>query len=141
MSANKPKFELLEHTADIRIAAYGKDLKETFVNMAYGLFSQIVDLSEVQEQENREIELTSSDTEGLLIDWLNELLFNFDVDFFLPKRFEISELTPTHLKARVYGERVDASRHTLFTSVKAATYHMLEIEQDDGVTARVIFDV
>lgn len=141
MKEEKPRFELLEHTADIRIAAYGKDLQEVFVNMAFGLFSQIAELGQVQERESRDISIVSADVEGLLIDWLNELLFIFDVDNLVLKRFVIKEFQPMLLRATVYGERMDPTRHTIYTGVKAATYHQLEIEEKDGVTARVIFDV
>ncbi|MEK7354123.1 MAG: archease [Chloroflexota bacterium] len=134
-------FEILNHTADVGIIAYGKDTKEAFANAAKGMFSLITELDDVAEVEHRDIELTAPDRESLLVAWLNELIFLFDVDNILFKRFEITRLSKTHLKARGYGEKVDASRHNLKLGIKAATYYMLKIEKDKGVRVQVIFDI
>ena len=134
-------FDILDHTADIGIVAYGVDLKQTFANAATGLFSLITDLDKVVEVTYRDIELTAPDMESLLVDWLNELVYIFDVENMLFKRFDISQLDQNWLKARVYGEKVDAARHEIKLGVKAATYHMLQIVSNNGYQARVIFDI
>ena len=85
-------FDILDHTADIGIIAYGVDLKQTFANAATGLFSLITDLDKVVEVTYRDIELTAPDMESLLVDWLNELVYIFDVENMLFKRFDISQL-------------------------------------------------
>ena len=135
------EFEVLNHTADIGIIAYGRDMKEAFANAARGMFSLITELDDVEETERREIELTAPDRESLLVAWLNELIFLFDVDNILLKRFIITHLNSTHLKARAYGEMVDTSRHKLKLGIKAATYHMLKVEKDNGFKIQVIFDI
>jgi SHS2 domain-containing protein len=136
-----PRFEVIDHTADVGIIAYGKDLKEAFANAAYGMFSLIADLDGVSERISREVNVESSDQEALLVDWLNELLYIFDVDRIIFKRFEITDLNRNRLKAKVYGERIDTSRHQLRTAVKAATYHMLKIERNKGVKVQFILDI
>ena len=135
------KFEILNHTADIGIIAYGKDMKEAFGNTAKGMFSLISELGDVEEIEHRNIELTAPDRESLLVAWLNELIYLFDVDNILFKRFEITRLSKTHLKARNYGEKVDTARHKLKLGIKAATYHMLRIEKGRTTKVQVIFDI
>ena len=135
------EFEVLNHTADIGIVAYGSDMKEAFANAAKGMFSLITELGDVEENEHRNIELTAPDQESLLVAWLNELIFLFDVDNVLLRRFVISQLSKTRLKARGYGERVDASKHKLKLGIKAATYHMLKIEKGNPNKIQVIFDI
>jgi SHS2 domain-containing protein len=135
------EFEILEHTADIGIIAYGADLKQAFANAAKGLSSLITDPGGVEERLHRDIELSADDEESLLVDWLNELVFYFDTEGILFKRFDIIELDGNHLRARGYGERVDSARHELKTGVKAATYHMLKIEKGKGCRVQVIFDI
>ncbi|MFC1914684.1 archease [Chloroflexota bacterium] len=134
-------FEIIEHTADVGIIARGVSLNQTFANAARALFSIITRLENVAEVLHRDIELVASDQESLLVDWLNELIYLFDTENVLFKRFEISELNNTRLKARSYGEKVDKSRHELKTGVKAATYHMLRIDKGDGWQAQVLFDI
>jgi SHS2 domain-containing protein len=135
-------FELLEHTADIGVMAYGSDLKQAFANAARGMLSIITDPDEVNEVESRPIDARASNTEDLLVAWLNELVYIFDVENLLLKSFKISELDENHIKATGYGEKVDTSRHEMKAGIKAVTYHMLEVaRQDDGYRVRVIFDV
>lgn len=134
-------FELIEHTADVGIEAYGADVKEAFVNAARGMFSLIVESGSVREVEYRNIEVTATDEESLLVTWLNELIYLFDVETMLFSRFDVAELGDTQLKARVYGELVDDTRHKLKTGIKAATYHMVEVDRSQGVRVRVLFDI
>ncbi len=133
-------FEILDHTADAGIIAYGADIKQAFANAARALFSLITELDSVKEVLYRDTELTAPDEGSLLVEWLNELIYLFDTEHILFKRFEVMVL-PTQLKARSYGEKVDSSRHQLKTGVKAATYHMLSVDRNNGYQVRVIFDI
>jgi len=135
------EFEILNHTADVGIVAHGSNMKKAFANAAKGLFSLITELDDVEEIEHRDVELTAPDQESLLVAWLNELIYLFDVENVLFKRFTVTRLSNTHLKARSYGEKVDTSRHKLKLGVKAATYHMLKIEKGKLNKVQVIFDI
>lgn len=135
------EFEILDHTADVGIIAYGNDTSEAFANAAKGLFSLITELDDVSEIEYRDIELTAPDQESLLVAWLNELIYLFDAEQMLFKRFDITQLSPTHLKARSYGHKVDSAKHKLKIGVKAATYHLLKIEKSNGCKVQVLFDI
>ncbi|MFC2063009.1 archease [Chloroflexota bacterium] len=134
-------FEFLDHTADVGIIAYGADTKQAFANAARGLFSLITKLDDINENLYRDIEVTATDEAGLLVDWLNELIYQFDTDNVLFRRFDIIEFGYCRLKARAYGEKVNSSRHRLKTGVKAATYHLLEISQGGGGRVQVLFDI
>ena len=138
-----PQFELIDHTADIGITAYGKDLKEIFAGSAYAMFSLTADLDNVEENTHCEIEVTATDKESLLISWLNELLYVYEVEHMLFKRFDIVHLDKNRLKAKAFGEKIDSARHGLKTDIKAATYHMLKIEKmaNGNFKAQVIFDI
>lgn len=135
-------FEVIDHTADVGIIAYGAGLEEVFINAARALFSLITELDDVAEDLKYDVDIASEDRESLLLEWLNELIYLFDTGQILLKKFHILSLSGTRLKAVCYGEKVDPSRHRLKTGVKAATYHMLRIDRDEqGYKARVIFDI
>lgn len=134
------KYELVEHTSDIGLVAYGKTLAEAFANAASGMFSIIAEVDTVNEAESRRVEITADDVEGLLFEWLNYLLYLFDVETLLFRRFEIDEFEDKSLIAVCRGEKYDPSRHRLKTGVKSATYHMLEVDREKN-RVRVIFDV
>ncbi|MBE0415909.1 MAG: archease [Dehalococcoidia bacterium] len=135
------RFEVIDHTADIAIAAYGADLRGAFANAAYALFSLMVDLEDVGDALCHEVEVTAADREELLVAWLNELIYLFEVENVLFKRFEIGELTKTRLRASCYGEKIDHERHKIKIAVKAATYHMLKVDEGDGFRVQVLFDI
>ena len=135
------RFELFDHTADVGIVAYGNNLKEAYANVAYGMFSLIADLKEVHEEIQRDIDIQALDRESLVVDWLNELLYIFDVDHVIFSRFEITALSQSKLRAKAYGEKIDTSRHQLKTEVKAATYHLLKVEEGNGFKIQVILDI
>lgn len=135
------RFELIDHAGDIGIVAYGADLKEAFANAAYALFSLMVDLDDVSESLWCEARVTADNREELLAEWLNELIYIFDVDNILLKRFEINKLTDTSLRANCCGEKVDPQRHRIKRGIKAATYHMLQVEEGNGCRAQVLLDI
>ena len=68
-------YELIEHTADVGIKAYGKNISEAFANAAKGMFDIITDNSEIESIGEYEIHMQAHDLEQLLVDWLSELLF------------------------------------------------------------------
>ena len=134
------RFQLIEHTADVGLIAYGRGLAEAFANAAYGLFSIIAELKTVKAAESRRVEISGEDIEGLLFEWLNSLIYFFDVEMLLFKRFDIIYLDGNQLKAICHGEKYDPSRHHLKTGVKSATYHMLKVDKERN-QVQVILDV
>lgn len=134
------RYQLIEHTADTGLIAYGGSLAEAFANAAYGLFSIIAELRTVREVETRRLELEEEDSESLLFEWLNSLIYLFDVETLLFRRFDVEDFDGRKLKAVCHGEKYDPSRHRLKMGVKSATYHMLQVDGEKN-QVRVIFDV
>ena len=122
------------------LVAYGKSLAEAFANAAYGLFSLIVEPNKVKEKESRKVTVQAQDAESLLFNWINELIYIFEVERLLFKSFDITEFTGQSLEATCWGERYDPSRHQLKTGVKSATYHMLKVDGEKN-RVQVIFDI
>ena len=122
------------------LVAYGKSLAEAFANAAYGLFSLIVEPNKVKERESRKVTVQAQYAEGLLFNWINELIYIFEVERLLLKSFNITEFTGQSLGATCWGEKYDPSRHQLKTGVKSATYHMLKVDGEKN-RVQVIFDV
>ncbi len=138
----KQAFEILDHTADIGIIAYGADVKELFSNAALALFSLITELESIQEKLHLDLEVGSEDRDSLLVDWLNELIYLFDAKHVLLNRFDIGSLTYNALKATCYGEDFDPNKHKIKIGVKAATYHLLRLDTyNSGYKAQIILDI
>ena len=138
----KNEFEIIDHTADVGIAAYGKDLKEAFANVARGMFSLMVDLDSVGDAVRRAVAVSADNREDLLVAWLNELIYLCEVENVLFSHFEVSELTDRKLAAVCFGEKIDPKRHQMKIGVKAATYHKVRVEEGKGgCRVQVLFDI
>jgi SHS2 domain-containing protein len=137
-----PPFEILEHTADAGIVAHGSSMEDVFANAAAGMFALMVELTDVRQAEERRIDVEGRDREALMVRWLTELLYYLDAEEMLFSRFVVDEVSEMRLRARVFGERIDAKRHRLHFGVKAVTRHMLEIgSEGDAYRAQVLFDI
>jgi SHS2 domain-containing protein len=142
LTTKRAPFEFLEHTADVGVIAHGQTLAEAFAHAAEGMFSVMVNLEGVREEEQRSLAVEAHDWPSLLVAWLSELVYFSDVDNLVFKRFEVEEMEPYSLRAIAYGERIDRQRHELGTGVKAITLHMLEVdEEENGYRVQVLLDI
>jgi SHS2 domain-containing protein len=139
-------FDVLEHPADIGFRAFGKDLPDVFANAAMAMLSIAGDPAAAEPRNEYRITVESGDREGLLVDWLNEVLYWFD-----GKRIAFCELEVvgqtlaagnSRIEAIGRGEPRDVERHRGRLIVKGVTYHQLKIEQRDGLwVAEVYLDI
>jgi SHS2 domain-containing protein len=135
-------YRQLPHTGDLAWRLWGKDLPELFENAGRALSATLTDRRYLKRRATRTVRLTAIDRESLLVDWLNHLLYLFDIDGFLGRDFQVETLTPGALKARVTGETFDPARHPSLTAIKAATFHQLSIVPvKDGWEATVVLDL
>jgi len=135
-------YEIIEHTADVGIKAYGRNISEAFENAAKGMFDIITDKSEIEAVGEYELRLEAQDLEQLLVDWLSELLFlnsakNLIFSFF---KVELDEKSNS-LSAHVFGEKFNISKHKIGMEIKAVTYHILEIRNKRPYYVQVLFDI
>ena len=139
------EFEILEHTADIGIAAYGKTKREVFINAAKGMFEIIAgETKNLKENFYDKIKLEADNLEGLLFAWLNELLYISETKLVILNKFEIKDLSNNKIGAEVRGMKINPPSVKIKKEIKAVTYHRLEIKKDEesGLwRARVIFDI
>lgn len=136
------RYQYIDHTSDLGVEIYGKDLKELFANAMFAIFDNITDLSKVEIKQTTVIKLASQSIEDLFMDWLRELVFLFATNGFIGKDIEELNITDNSLIAKVAGEKFDRQRHIIKIEIKTPTYHMFRIEKlGDGYKATVIFDV
>ncbi len=133
------RYEVIDHTADLMIRGYGKDLKECYENLAYGMFDQTVDLRDVSPVEIREVDVTGMDEEDALYSFLSELLFIEDYENIICKEFEVT-IDGLHIHCVAKGEPLDKDRMHIRGEIKAVTFHMMEIDETTP-SVTVLFDV
>lgn len=136
------RYRLLDHTADLGLEIYGRDLPELFVNACFALFDNITDLSLVTGDSSATITVTGDDRPDLMINWLREVLGRWTIDGLLVKEAQVLDLSATKLTANLFFDHYEPGRHVLTTDIKAVTYHNVTVvQQNNGWTARVVVDV
>jgi len=134
--------ELEGITADVGIEAWGATIEEAFIQTSDGLASLISDRSTLSDDLTEEIEVTADDLPGLLVNFLNEIIFLAETGSFLPLKTVSLRIRGSTLAATIKGCIFQPEINIRNVGVKAATYHGLTIEEGpERVTIRVIFDV
>jgi SHS2 domain-containing protein len=132
-------YKFLDHEADAGFEVYGQTEGDLYQNAISALFSLIVDLRKVHPEIEKRIEVPDNN-ESLII-FLNELLYFWDVERFIPKTIAIVRDT-VNIKATIGGEKFDEHRHTIVGAVKAVTYHKFSIrKKQEMLKATFIVDM
>jgi SHS2 domain-containing protein len=133
------RFEEIEHTADVALRVHGMDLMELLQNAALGMAHLICEENFLSDDyEEQFVEIRADDAEGLLVEWLSELVFLVEIKSFIFQSVDIQTISDTYFKAKVYGK----TTRELKVHIKAVTYHNLKIvETEDGLEATVVFDI
>eukprot|EP01023_Acetabularia_acetabulum_P007027 TRINITY_DN12985_c2_g1_i2.p1 TRINITY_DN12985_c2_g1~~TRINITY_DN12985_c2_g1_i2.p1 ORF type:complete len:222 (+),score=45.43 TRINITY_DN12985_c2_g1_i2:90-755(+) len=140
------QFEYLDHTADVQLHAWGKNLQEAFEQVGLAMFNYMTPLSgmDINQQETRQYEVEGHDLDSLLFAFLDELLFIFCTEFFVCKQIQIQSFDVENFKiaATGFGDIFDRQRHVCGTEVKAITYSAMQIiEKQDDAEVFVIIDI
>ena len=126
-----PRWEHLEHGADIGVRGYGDDLPQAFAQAALSLSAIVTDLEKIEPTESIEIECEAPEFDLLLVDWLNEIVYRMATQNMLFSRFEV-QIEDHHLMARLYGEKADPCKHQPAVEIKGATFTELKVYQNDA---------
>ncbi len=143
MEQGFPPFEVIDHTADVGIIAYGRDFRELLENAALGMFSLMADLETVKPKEKRQVvaEVPVPDKDLLLLKWLKELHYLRETERFIPREASVIEIADTKVVGVVKGEPLHDGI-SLLHHIKAVTHHMVGIEQVGNLLrAQIVFDV
>ena len=84
-----------DHTADTGIIVHADSLPELFAGAAVGMFASMYRLDGLVPDRSCEISVTAPDREALLVAWLQELIFRFDVEEEIYTGAAVQQLTDT----------------------------------------------
>ena len=138
-------YEFFDHTGDIGVRVRAGSLGDLFADAAAALTATLVDPSTVLGREREWVSLAAPSLELLLVDWLNDLVFRFDVDEFVVARVAPrieQQQEEWKLESTLEGEHLEPARHRVKLAVKGVTYHQLEIVKTDrGFETALVFDI
>lgn len=133
------EYEILEHTADIGLRAWGPSPGELFRNAARAMMAIATDPATLSGFEERQLETRGVDYPDLMVNWLSELLYLFDTDQFAARDFRVDDINAGRLRATLIGEPRDPERQAWELIIKAVTYHQLKVERQNGCWQTEVF--
>lgn len=131
--------EIVDHTSEIVLRLRAPTYGDLIAEGARGFASLVPDrLRGPVDLDVRTIEISASDPAGMLVDWLNELVYRAETECWLADDVQVRAADEGGLAIRARGIRLERP----FVLVKAATLHDLELRSDaDGIEAEVTLDV
>jgi len=135
-------YKTLPHPADICLEIKGKNLKDLYLNSAQALISELGNIRKKRKTKKRTLKINGIDRESLLINWLQELLYNFYVQGLIFKNGKIKKLTVKELVADVVFIKFTPDSFQPLKEVKAVTHHDVHISKHkDGFSVKIVFDI
>ena len=133
------RYEILPHTADLKIRVFGRTKKELFLNALLAMASGFRSKLKTQSAKRKTIKIKSSDLGGLLVEFLSEILYLIQVNKEVYTNVKFKKFSDTELEAELTGQKVERFGE----DIKAVTYHNLDIHQKKDRTwqATVLFDI
>ncbi len=138
------KFQYFKHTADAKFQAFGKTLDLAYANAALALASLMWDPAEILPAVQVEVSVSGKDLKQLLLVFLEELLFLLDTRNFLlhsAEKVNIRNTGQDYILEAVFLGNEKASDAEIFGSVKAVTYHEMQIRTGDRPMVQVVVDM
>ena len=135
-------WEHFEHEADIGVRGYGNTVAQAFEQAALAMSSVIADIDDIKQQQCLDVECEAPDLDILLVDWLNEVVYQMATRKMLFASFEVT-ITGYYLQATICGETVDPDKHQPVVEVKGATFTELKVYKnpDQSWVAQCVVDV
>lgn len=129
VSVLTPRWEHFPHGADIGVRGIGPALAAAFEQAALALTALVTDPARVVPRQVVMLGCAALDRRLLLADFLNAVIYEMAVRRMLFARYAV-EIADGELRARAWGERVDATRHAPAVEPKGATFTALAVEPD-----------
>lgn len=129
-------YEILQHTADVRLRVTASTLEELFADALRGLMA-VMHGAMAGTEETEQVEVESVDVTALLVDFLNEALMRAHVRRRSVTGASFASLTETRVAATLTSVPAEFEE-----DVKAVTYHEAEVRRDgEGWTTMLVLDI
>jgi SHS2 domain-containing protein len=135
-----------DHTGDVGVKLSAPTLHALFREAAAAFTETITDIAAVRASSSDDVSLGAPTLDDLLVEWLNELLYRFEVRNLLPADATVS-VTETDngcsLTGRILSESFDPLRHPVKVLIKGVTYHLMNVRRSEsgGWETSVVFDI
>jgi SHS2 domain-containing protein len=136
-------YKYLEHSTDAFIEVRAKNLEEAFSVAGKSVVETIIDSNNIQEIEEKNIEVKGRNLLNLLYNWLEEIVTITIADGFAIRNFSVNikKNKEYQIISNISGEKLDIKKHNFKVEIKSPTFHLMEIEENDEITMRYLLDL
>jgi SHS2 domain-containing protein len=129
-------FEILQHTADVRLLVRASSTEDLFRDALHGMFA-IMNTVRDGAPVRATISVDSVDRTALLVDFLGAALSRAQIDRVAFDEIRFTRLTETEVEAELGGHQAWFEQ-----DVKAVTYHEADVRFVDGEwMTMLVFDI
>ena len=136
-------YKYLEHSTDAFIEVKAKTLEEAFSVAGKSVVETIIDLDNIQEIEEKNINVKGRNLLNLLYNWLEEIVTITITDGFAIGNFSVNIKKDDEYEiiSKISGEKLDLKKHNFKVEIKSPTFHLMEIKENDEVIMRYLLDL
>lgn len=139
-------YKFIDHTADIAVEVSGNTFEELFLAALNSWKSSIIELSDHKRSKfERNINLKENSVEELLVSFLQELNYEFEIKKIFPLEIDkitIEKKNDYYLLTCNAGFGDILKQDDIKAEIKAITFHQLDIKKADDVYKTIIvFDI
>ena len=139
MRTLEPSYEIVPHTAELAVRCRAASFGGLLIEAGRALAEiQLRGMAGVPAAGWRRLEVRAGDLTALLVEWLNELVYQAETTWWVATDFALDEAGPDRAVIRARGVDLDRAPGL----VKAATYHGAGVrEVPGGFEGEVVLDV
>jgi SHS2 domain-containing protein len=136
-------YKYLEHSTDAFIEVKAKTMEEAFLVAGKSVVETIIDSKNIQEIEEKDIKVVGENIHNLLYNWLEEIVTITITDGFAIKNFSVNikKNKEYQIISKISGEKLNLKKHNYKIEIKSPTFHLMEINENDGVLMRYLLDL
>ena len=136
------KYRVIRKSSELSIRLSGDSLPGILADAGAALFDLLVDMTAVEARESVTLEVEGLDNDDLMVNWMRELLYEYQVSGYMLKEFDIHESGEFFVRAEARGEKFDPDRHEEREAIGAVDERLSHLgKMGTQWTAQVSFEL
>ena len=142
MADEDKKYKVIRRSTELSIRLSGDSRTRILADAGFALLDLLVDLSSVEIRESITLEVEGVDNDDLLVNWMRELLYEYETSGYMLKEFDIQEAGEFLVRVEARGEKFDPDRHEEREAIGAVAERVSHLGKMGSLwTAQVSFEL
>ena len=142
MADEDKKYKVIRRSTELSIRLSGDSRTQILADAGFALLDLLVDLSSVEIRESITLEVEGVDNDDLLVNWMRELLYEYETSGYMLKEFDIQEAGEFAVRVEARGEKFDPDRHEEREAIGAVAERVSHLGKMGSLwTAQVSFEL